>query len=224
MASCRCIVLAASLIMVAAPGCSAGVHAVDRDLASLRDHLEQGRYQEAWKGLSAEQRDAAAAEAFARTLEQDPAAVEKLIAQIDQMLADPEITYSALVTLEDGTDVVLVLAKDGWVLQSPVTTFYGQSTPREALASFIKAFKAGRWDVLADLVPSKYSTQEDAVVLEKAWGDPAGREVMERLLKVIEDHIDDEFDVKGNQAVLRYPEGQVTFMREGGRWVILDLD
>ena len=111
-----------------------------------------------------------------------------------------------------------------WVLSSPATKFYGQSTPREALASFLKAYAARRWDVIADLVPSKYSVEDDAAVLEKAWSDPEGREVIERLIKIIEEHLDDEIEVQGNRAFLRHPEGQVTFLREGGLWVILDFD
>lgn len=224
MARCLPAALPIALLVSTVVSCSAGIHPVDRDLAELREHLEEGRYAEAWEGLAHQQREQVAAEAFARALEKDPGTAESLIALLDQALKDPSITYSARVTFDDGTEVIFVLEEGKWILVSPVTTFYGQSTPREALESFIRAFNASRWDVLADLMPSKYSTEDDAAVLEKAWGDPSGREAMARLVKVIEDHLGDDIDVKGNQAVLRYPEGQVTFMRESGHWVILDLD
>lgn len=214
--ACSCALLVAA--------CSAGVHPVDRDLAALRAGLVDGHYEEAWAGLSAEQREALDAEAFRSALEKDPRIVEELVALIDQALKDPDISISARLTLDDGRIVLMSLIEGQWVLTSPSTTFYGQATPHEALVSFLEAYRAGRWDVLADLVPSKYSVEDDAAVLEKAWSDPEGREVIERLVKIIEEHLDDEIEVQGNRAFLRHPEGQVTFLREGGLWVILDFD
>lgn len=207
-----------------APACSSGVHSVDKDMAALRAGLAGGRYEEVWAGLSKDQRDDVDEAAFVDALSKDPELVEDLVALLDRALEDPTISMSALVTLEDGSVVTLSLVDGKWTIVSPVTTFYGQSTPREALASFIKAFKAQRWDVLAGLVPSKYSAQDDAAVLEKAWGDVPGKEGIERLVKVLEEHVEDEVEMQGNRAVLRYPGGQVTFLREAGRWVILDLD
>ncbi len=214
----------ASVLASMLEACSAGVHPVDRDLATLRAGLVGGQYEEAWAGLSAEQREILDAEAFKDALEKDPQIAKDLVALIDQALVDPEIVLSARITLEDGRELVMTLVQGSWVLESPTTTFYGQATPREALVSFLKAYAAGRWDVMADLVPSSYSVEDDAAVLEKAWSDPEGREVIERLIKVIEEHLDDEIEVQGNRAFLRHPEGQVTFMREGGLWVILDFD
>lgn len=216
------IIATALATMLAA--CSAGVHPVDRDLAALRAGLVGGDYEEAWAGLSAEQREVLDAQAFRNALEKDPQIAEDLVVLIDQALEDPDVSLSARITLEDGRVVVMSLLEGRWVLESPATTFYGQATPREALASFLKAYKAERWDVMADLVPSKYSVQDDAAVLEKAWSDPEGGEVIERLIKIIDEHLEDEIEVQGNQAFLRHPEGQVTFLREGGLWVILDFD
>jgi hypothetical protein len=204
--------------------CSSAVLSVDRELEALRAHLVEGRYEEFVRGLSADQREELEAQELSGALAQDPEMVENLLESMDQALADPSISYSARVVLEDGTEVILLLVDGSWIIQSPVTTFYGQSTPRQALESFIRAFRAERWDVLADLVPSKYSSEDDALVLEKAWSDPAGRETIERILKVVEEHLDDDIEIQGNRATLRYPEGQVSFLREGGRWVILDLD
>jgi hypothetical protein len=212
----------AGVVLLAA--CSAGIHPVDRDLAALRAGLAAGDYEEAWAGLSAQQREILDAEAFRSALEKDPQIVQDLVALIDLALEDPDVSISARLTLDDGRVVLMTLVDGHWVLESPSTTFYGQSTPREALVSFLAAYRAQRWDVLADLVPSKYSVEDDAAVLEKAWSDPEGREIIERLVKIIEEHLDDEIEVQGNRAFLRHPEGQVTFLREGGLWVILDFD
>lgn len=209
---------------LAAVSCSSGVHPVKKDLAALRQTLVAGEYSDLWKGLSASRRAEVDAEAFASMLAKDPEAMEALLAVIDQALENSKITYKARLRLEDGTEVVLVLEGGTWVVETPVTVFYAQSTPREALASFIKAFKARRWDVIAELMPSKYEAEDDAALIEKSWGEPSGREEIERLVKVLEDHMGDAIDVQGNAATLRYPDGQVTFLREAGRWVILDLD
>ena len=214
----------ACILALLAAACSAGVHPVDRDLAALRAGIIAGHYEEAWAGLSAEQREILDAEAFKNALEKDPQIAKDLVALIDKALEDPDVSLSARITLEDGRVVVMSLVEGRWVLESPATTFYGQSSPREALVSFLEAYRAERWDVLADLVPSKYSSEDDAAVLEKAWSDPEGREVIERLIKIIEEHLDDEIEVQGNRAFLRHPEGQVTFLREGGLWMILDFD
>jgi hypothetical protein len=204
--------------------CSGAVHTLETDLAALRASIEQGQYEQAFDGLSADQKQGQDAAQFAAALEADPALVSELLELLAKAADNPEIEYRARLTLADGTQVVMLMVEGKWVFETPVTHFYGQSTPRETLASFIAAFEAGRFDVLALLVPSSYATTDDASVLEKAWTDPAGKEEIERIVKVLSVHLDDEIVIQANRATLAYPEGQVTFLREGGLWVILDLE
>lgn len=212
------------LLAVLCAGCSGAVHTLDVDMAALHDDLEAGRFDKAYTALAAGQQQAIGPDEFVQALKQDPALAEGLIALVEKALEQPQVTYRARITLEDGTEIVLALVEGSWVFETPVTSFYGQGTPREALISFVEAFEAQRWDVVAALVPSSYSTGDDETLIADAWTDPSTSEDIARLVKLIEVHVNDEIVIQGNRATLVYPEGQVTFLREGGKWVILDLD
>jgi hypothetical protein len=205
-------------------GCGGSGHGLEADLARMRDHLREGRLGELHAELSRSQAEAVTAGELVSALEDDPELVEELLAMIDRALDDPDVEYRARLTLDDGEEIVLSLVEGTWVFETPVTVFYGQSTPREALTSFVEAYQAGRWDVLATLVPASYQTGDDETVLAESWTDPERKQRVDRLVKVLATHLDDEIVVQGNKAVLTYPEGQVTLLREGGEWVVLDLD
>jgi len=214
----------AAVAFLALTACGGASPTLEKDVASLSERISDAAWGEVWDGLSSDQKEQIGRDEFVAAIEGDPVAAEAMGKAMEQAAQDPEPVYRAHLTLDDGSRVVLVLVDGAWIFETPITVFYGQSSPRETLASFIAAFRAGRWDVLARLVPSKYSGEEDAAVLEEAWGTPEGAADVERLIVILEEHVEDEIQVQGNRATLTYPEGQVTFLREGGRWVILDLD
>lgn len=216
----RCLLACAALVC----GCSGAVHTLDTDLAFMKELLEQGRYADVYEALSSQQKKSIEMQQFVDALESDEAAVAGLMEMLDEAMENPDVQYRARITLEDGSEVVLLMVQGQWIIETPITSFYGQGSPREALISFIHAFHASRWDVLATLVPSGAGTEDDAAMLEQLWSDPDTSQHIERLVMVLESHVQDEIAIQGNRATLVYPEGQVTFLRESGKWVILDLE
>ncbi len=216
--------LAATMVLASVAGCSGSAPTLRSDLQSLHDALAAGQYDRVYDALDAEQKKTIDAQAFAAALAEDPGLASGLLGLLEEALGKPDVEFRARITLDDGTQVLFVLVDGRWIIASCVTTFYSNSTPEQALESFIDAYHAGRWDVIATLVPSSYSTADDAALLEESWTDPATKVETDRLVKVLEGHIGDEIVIEGNRAILVYPEGQVTFLREGGQWVILDLD
>ncbi len=216
--------LAGAALAAALWSCGGGTHAIEKDIASIREQLEQGKFEEAWEALSKDQRESISAADLAMALEADPEGVAALVALLGEAVENPTVEYRARLVLDDGTEILLLLGDGGWTIETPVTTFYGQTTPGEALASFVEAYEAKRWDVLARLMPPQYQTGDDAAILEKDWSESPGKETMDRIVKVLEAHLGDEIVVQGNQASLMYPDGHATLVREAGLWTILDLE
>lgn len=137
---------------------------------------------------------------------------------------DADVVYRAVVTLDDGSVVELVCEKGEWKIDSDIIHFYPQGTPREAITSFIEAFERKRWDVLARLMPSKYTSEDDAKILEEHWGGKKQGAKMKQLLTVLESHLQDAVKIEGNRAVLEFaPQHRVELMKEGGKWVVVNI-
>jgi len=132
--------------------------------------------------------------------------------------------YTATVLLKDGTTVALVREDGAWKLDSDLVDFYPSGTPREALASFVKAFAAKRWDVLAALMPSQYAAGDDAKALEAQWGQGEGLASMTALVTVLGDHLDDKVTVNGESAFVEFaPQHRAELLRENGAWRIVRI-
>lgn len=101
---------------------------------------------------------------------------------------------------------------------------YSQATPREAIASFIAAFEAKRWDIVVRFVPAKHADDitEDKI-RDEVERSPEIRENIEAIKRALEANV--EITVDGDKAEMRYAEGdEVELIREDGVWKIEDLD
>jgi hypothetical protein len=218
---------AAALVLLAAGGCGAGKSSLEMEISELESRLKQKDCQGLYGLLSAERQQALGQEAFVKLCQERGSELEALLAAMNALKKakkKPALEYRAVVTLKDGSTLVMVYEKDGWKIDTDIVTFYPQSTPQQAVASFIKAFKAKRWDVLAQFMPSKYTAEDDAKVLEKHWSDPAARAEMDQLLMVLEDHLGEEMKIEGNRAVMEFaPQHRVELLKERGVWVIVKI-
>jgi len=98
---------------------------------------------------------------------------------------------------------------------------YRQSTPTEALESFIRAIRNRRFDVLVRLPPAARRTgEEDA---RRVVDGPGGNDLRRRV-GLLEVSLDNLIVVDGDRAWLGFGDGNtVSLVRERGAWKIDEL-
>lgn len=123
-----------------------------------------------------------------------------------------------------GDTMRLVRQNGQWRIATNPVHFYSHATPREALRSFLRAYKLKRWDVMLRFVPNKYRTRMNAEKVQNQFHGP-NREDVASMMHMLEANIDEPIQDKGNEARMRYGDRyEVKFVREEGQWKIQDLD
>ena len=122
-------------------------------------------------------------------------------------------------------DRMLLVQEDGdWRIAANPLGFYDQSTPRNALRGFIRAYQLGRWDIMLRFVPNLYREKMDPEKMKAQFTGPS-REQMEDLMARLEANVDEPIIERGNDARMSYGDRYtVTFVREDGAWKLKDLD
>lgn len=167
--------LGAALAVVAA--CSAGPaqQAPSDTLRAYAAALEQGRVDEAYRLLSNEAKRSMSLEAFRRAVRDNPQDALEIAHALARPSSDPEVT--ATVTLPSGEELALVLEGGQWRIDAAAVDLYGQSTPRQALLGFLRAYERKRYDVLLRYVPDaerEGAAEGDDVELTVPTGADAG--------------------------------------------------
>jgi hypothetical protein len=145
----RVLLLAALLV-----GCGGNAVVQQGPSDTLRAYaqaLEQGRVDEAYRLLSDEAKRSMSLDAFRRAVRENPADVIEIARAISRPASDPVV--SATVSLPNGDELVLIFEGDRWRLDAAAVDLYGQATPRQALAGFLRAFDHKRYDVIMRYVP-----------------------------------------------------------------------
>ena len=138
----------------------------------------------------------------------------------DPVGARPE----AVIPLGDGEVLEGVWTDAGWRLVTDPTRFYGQSTPREALRSFVRASRLERWDVLVRLAPRRYRVGLSAEDLRLAWTEGEQGEALRAARDRLAAGLDGPLRADRDLAVLELSEGnKARLEREGDRWVVVDF-
>ncbi|KIG18151.1 hypothetical protein DB30_01655 [Enhygromyxa salina] len=130
----------------------------------------------------------------------------------------------ALLYLANDEVVEAVWTDKGWRFASDPTEYFGQSTPREALRSLVRASREGRWDVMLDLAPRRYRMGLSEQDLTLAWTEgpqaPALNEARDRLAERLAGTI----RADAHQAILDLGDGEFARLeREKDRWVVVDF-
>ena len=106
--------------------------------------------------------------------------------------------------------------------QNPLE-FYPQSTPEEAVRSFVRAVNAGRYQALWRFVPKTVAEQLTVEQLRQRFEGPA-RASLQSQLTALQKHWNEPFQVDGTTARLPTGDGQeVRLVLEQGRWRITQL-
>jgi hypothetical protein len=122
-------------------------------------------------------------------------------------------------------DRMLLVQEDGeWRISSNPLAFYDQSSPRNALRSFLRAYRLERWDVMLRFVPNQYREKMDAAKMKDQFTG-ASREQMETMINMLEANVDEAIVERGNDARMSYGDRfNVQFVKEDGAWKLKDLD
>ena len=212
------VVLIAVFLAASCGGRGAGPN---RTLNEYSRALERRDYNRAYELMSDEYRSRNSKEDFVRMLKDNPREVKETAGRLRSARGDLEITAELRYGLGDRLQLV---REDGdWRISANPVDFYGQTTPREALRSFLRAYSLKRWDVLLRFVPQSYRERMTVETIKTQF-DGESKEEIARTMAMIAANVDEPINENGNNAKLRYGDTEVVFIREDRSWKIKDID
>jgi hypothetical protein len=143
--------LALAVGLVAGCGGGAVQQGPNDALRAYAGALEQGQVDAAYRMLSDEAKRNMSLEAFRRAVRDNPEDVLEIARALARPASDPVVTAS--VTVPNGEELLLVYEGGKWRIDAAAIDLYGQSTPRQALVGFLRAFERKRYDVILRYVP-----------------------------------------------------------------------
>lgn len=230
----RAVLLAFGLLAcrASAPG---PVDTVSAYAQALRD----ARYADAWQMLSGAARQSMPYEQFERLAREHPDELRDAVTAYERV--DPRAPVTARLELASGDPITLLYEDGEWRIDPSALEFYGQSTARQALQSFVRAVQRERWDVLLRLAPRSVADQLRAgassgegprrppeEVLRDAWTGQRG-ENDRRVLGLLQEALDRSLPIEtaGNRATMTYGAARqhvARLVREDGVWKVEDID
>lgn len=130
----------------------------------------------------------------------------------------------ALIFLANDDIVEVIWTDEGWRFASDPTVYFGQSTPREALRSLVRASREGRWDVMLNLAPRRYRMGLSAEDLATAWTEGPQAQVLQEARDRLAERLSGTIRADAHQAILDLGDGEFARLeREKDRWVVVDF-
>lgn len=184
--------------------------------------LKNHDFAQAYDLMSSSFRSKVSREDYVRMMRDNPREVDETADRLRSKKGSLEVTAEFEYGLGDR---MLLVEEDGdWRIAANPLGFYDQSTPRNALRGFLRAYRLERWDVMLRFVPNLYREKMDAEKMKAQFTGPS-REQMQTLIATLEANIDEPIIERGNDARMTYGERYtVTFVREDGAWKLKDLD
>lgn len=134
------------------------------------------------------------------------------------------LELEAEVQLPDGESLPLVKEEGEWRFRHDPLDFYPQSTPIEALRSFLRAVENHRYEVALRFVPDRYRASLTVDKLRERWEGERRSELLGQL-QAVRTHLGDPLEVNGENARLTVGERkQAVLIREGGVWKVETLE
>lgn len=130
----------------------------------------------------------------------------------------------ALLYLGNDEVIEAVWTDRGWRFASDPTVYFGQSTPREALRSLVRASREQRWDVMLDLAPRRYRMGLSEEDLAHAWTEGAQAQALQGARDRLAQRLAGTIRADAHQAILDLGDGEFARLeREKDRWVVVDF-
>jgi len=230
----------AAAVALAATACGVRSEGPESPGATLRAYskaLSDGRADDAYRLLSNEAKRSISLEAFRRMVEENPEDVSDIAVALGRPGSDPVVT--ATVTAPGGEQLELVYENGRWTIDGTGIDRYGQTTPRQALTGFLRAFERQRFDILMRYVPDaeregraealwggegQASSGLTADKLKEAWTGEQ-KEYIAGIVQAIRSAMPTaRIEQTEDRAAMPYGAGgTVLFIRENGLWKIEDL-
>jgi hypothetical protein len=191
-------------------------------LDSYGKALKNRDYSAAYELMSSSFRGKVSRDDYVRMMRDNPREVDETADRLRGKKGSLEVSAEFEYGLGDR---MLLVQEDGnWRIAANPLGFYDQSTPRNALRGFLRAYRLERWDVMLRFVPNLYREKMDPQKMKAQFTGPS-REQMENLVNTLEANVDEPIIERGNDARMSYGDRfTVTFVREDGAWKLKDLD
>ena len=191
-------------------------------LDSYGKALKNRDYSAAYELMSSSFRGKVSRDDYVRMMRDNPREVDETADRLRGKKGSLEVSAEFEYGLGDR---MLLVQEDGnWRIAANPLGFYDQSTPRNALRGFLRAYRLERWDVMLRFVPNLYREKMDPQKMKAQFTGPS-REQMENLINTLEANVDEPIIERGNDARMSYGDRfTVTFVREDGAWKLKDLD
>ncbi len=185
--------------------------------------MDAGKIEVAYGLLSAEARSHISKEDFKRIVRVSLEDTRRAAAAARTPIARVELR--ARVRLQSGDVVDLMWENDRWRVTRAAVDLYGHDTPEEALATLLRAYRAGRFDVILRLVPQGSLAGDSdtltAEILQRAWMGADHDEIESKLRALKAGKSGWETKLEGNLASISYGGDEpVRLIREDGVWKI----
>jgi hypothetical protein len=223
-------------VALANAGCKPRFEGAEGPAEALRAYaraLEEGRAEDAYRLLSDDAKRSVSLEAFQRMVKENPDDVKEMARALARPGSDPVVT--ATVQSPTGEKLELVYENGSWTIDGTGVDRYGQSSPRQALVGFLRAYERQRFDVMMRYVPdderegraegwSKGGEALTAEKLKEAWTGPQ-KEFIAGIVQAIKAALPTaQIEETQDHAAMAYGAGgTVSFKRENGLWKIQNL-
>ncbi|GAB4513844.1 MAG: hypothetical protein Tsb0020_32180 [Haliangiales bacterium] len=216
------VAVALLLATVSAAGCGGASQGPEDALSRYREALARKDYSDAYTMMGSEFRERYSRDEYVRMMEESGADV---VTDPDALIGGRgDVEVSAAIDDGEGAPMRLVLEGGVWKIATNPIEFYSQSTAREALLSFLRAYRLQRWNIMLRFVPDQYRERMSASDLQRQF-EGERRDEMRELMLTLQINQHARITVKGAEARMRYGDGrEVIFVEEYGSWKIADLD
>lgn len=223
-AAARGVAGACTSLLLAGLGCAAGsANAHPRDaLHQYALALREGQVAQAYSLLSRDARADLSLLEFTRMVEENSIEIDALTADLLRPVEHSQVT--ATLISPDGERLRLVYEGDAWRVHGSALDLYARDTPEATLASFVRAYENGRYDLLMHFVPDSARQGLTVEALRQAW-EGEQREQMQRLTQALKASLPSlRVERIGTRATVEYGAGaSVELKFERGSWKIEDF-
>lgn len=216
--SCLCLALVLAVGSVGCGGNKGPAQTLDRYGRALKKR----DYGTAYELMSSSFRGKVSREDYVRMMRDNPREVDETADRLGGKKGNLEVTAEFEYGL--GDRMLLVQEGGSWRVAANPLGFYDQTTPRNALRSFLRAYHLERWEVMLRFVPNAYREKMTPDLMKAQFTGPS-KEQMETLVRTLEANVDEPIIERGNDAKMSYGDHfKVEFTKEDGAWKLKDLD
>ena len=172
-------VVLAAMQLLALSACGGGAQSPKSALHEYAQALREQQPERAYGLMSAEFRAHHTLDEFRLMLKDNQEEAQQTADRL--ALESSEVAISA--EFEYGLDEKMRLVKEdgAWHLATNPLNFYSQKTPREAVRSFIRAYRLKRWEIMLRFIPTSYRERMTVEMVKLQFEGPRKDSITEMM-------------------------------------------